>query len=171
MGGGLRTAPHGNISYNGVQMPTTVFLFDAESGQLRARIPIPDVPAGYPAVASLAPAPPLAFDAESHLLAVATTKSLSLFSVPDGTPLISEALPELGNRPRSTGAMQAPDLHDAHRPPLRPGDKPVVRDRPSVGPWAVPPSAITIGPGQARRAGRLVLGRDPPQDQDRRPPP
>ena len=78
---------------NRFQMPTTVFLFDAESGQLRARIPIPDVPPGY---RPLAPAPPLAFDAESHLLAVATTKSVSLFSVPDGTPLITEALPETG---------------------------------------------------------------------------
>ena len=28
---------------------------------------------------------------------MATTKSVSLFSVPDGAPLISEALPELGN--------------------------------------------------------------------------
>ncbi len=51
-----------------------------------------------------APAPPLAFDAESHMLAVATTKSLSLFSVPQGTPLISEALPE----PDTTPAGQPP---------------------------------------------------------------
>jgi WD40 repeat protein len=79
--------------YYALQMPRTVFLFDAESGQLRARIPIPDVTSN-----TLAPAPPLAFDAESRLLAVATTKGLSLFSVPEGTLLISEALPpELGN--------------------------------------------------------------------------
>ena len=79
------------------QMPTTIFLFDAESGQVRVRIPIPDVPAG--SIPPGGPAPPLAFDAESRLLAVATTKSLSLFSVPEGTPLISEALPESGNTP------------------------------------------------------------------------
>jgi WD40 repeat protein len=77
------------------QMPTTVFLFDSDSGQLRVRIPIPDVPAGQ---LPSAPAPPLAFDAQSRLLGMATTRSLSLYSVPEGTPLISAALPELGNR-------------------------------------------------------------------------
>ena len=89
---------------NGMQMPKQVFLFDAESGQVRVRIPIPDTPAGYPPVA---PAPPLAFDDQSRLLAVATTKSVSLFSVLDGTLLISEALPGLGNpssdQPRPPG--------------------------------------------------------------------
>jgi len=91
--------------FNSVQMPTTVFLFDAESGQIRVRIPIPDVPT---ANLSSAPAPPLAFDAASRLLAVATTKSLALFSVPQGAPLISQALPELnitspGPPPRMAG--------------------------------------------------------------------
>ena len=79
-------------------MPTAIFLFDAESGQLRVRIPIPDVTADR-LIAPQGPAPLLAFDAESRLLAVATTKSLSLFSVPEGTPLVSEALPELDNTP------------------------------------------------------------------------
>ncbi len=98
------------VRYHGVEMPTTVFLFEAASGQLRARIPIPDIPPAR--VSQGAPAPPLAFDAESHLLAVATTKSLCLFSVPEGTPLISEALPELsGPPPGQPGAMRGtPDF-------------------------------------------------------------
>jgi len=79
-----------------VTMPMTVFLFDAESGQARLRIPIPAVMVGY---GPAAPAPPLAFDAESRILAVAATKSLSLFSVPEGTPLISQALPESDRTP------------------------------------------------------------------------
>ena len=94
-------------------MPTTIFLFEAVSGQLRVRIPIPDVPADRSNNAPSAPAPPLAFDAESRLLAVATTKSLSLFSVPQGTPLVSQALPELdrtpsGQPPRMLGTGDNP---------------------------------------------------------------
>ncbi len=88
-------------------MPRTIFLFDAESAQVRARIPNPDV--AY-AGASLGTAPTLAFDADSRVLAVATTRSLSLFSVPGGTPLISEPLPDLSNptpgQPRPEGAGQ-----------------------------------------------------------------
>ncbi len=93
---GQRPIP--NNFTNGVQMPTTVFLFDAESGQIRVRIPIPDAPSRF---SPGAPAPPLAFDAGSRLLAVATTKSLSLFSVPGGAPLVSGPLPELGNPSRA----------------------------------------------------------------------
>jgi serine/threonine protein kinase/WD40 repeat protein len=81
-------------AYN--DMPTTIFLFDAQSGQLRGRIPIPDSPAGF---STAGPAPPLAFDAESRLLALASTKSLSLFSVPRGTPLISAPIPEPDRAP------------------------------------------------------------------------
>ena len=81
---------------NYTEMPTTIFLLDAGSGQLRARVPIPDLPTGF---SSGGPAPSLAFDAESHMLAVATTKSLSLFSVPQGTPLISAPVPELDTTP------------------------------------------------------------------------
>jgi WD40 repeat protein len=99
--------PSPNNFDNGVEMPTTVFLFDAESWQLRVRIPIPDVPPGN---RLLAPAPMLAFDAESHLLAVATAKSVCLFSVPDGTPLVSEALSEMGS----------PSADQPSRPGVRP---------------------------------------------------
>ena len=55
---------------------------------------------------------------QSRLLAVATTKSLSLFSVPEGQPLISEArwpswtATPLGN----LSGWEAAGLHDAHRP-------------------------------------------------------
>ena len=140
---------------NSVQMPMTVFLFDAESGQLRVRIPIPDVPPGY---RPLAPAPPLAFDAESHLLAVATAKSVSLFSVPEGTPLISEALPETGSpsadQPLTTG--RPPGLHDAHRPCLRAGAKRLFEAvQPSdLGGFLSGGSSV----GQTRRAGRPGRG-------------
>jgi WD40 repeat protein len=88
---GQRAIPN-NVA-NGIQMPTTVFLLDAETGQIRVRIPVPDLPSR---LAIGAPAPPLAFDPESRLLALATTKSLALFSVPDGAPLISGPLPDMG---------------------------------------------------------------------------
>src|SRR5262249_35038218 len=67
--------PMASARYHGVQMPTTVFLFEAAAGQLRARIPIPDIPpasGGRASISQGAPAPPLAFDAESRLLAMAT---------------------------------------------------------------------------------------------------
>ncbi len=113
-----------------VKMPMTVFLFDAESGQVRLRIRIPEVHAGY---SPSAPAPPLAFDAESHMLAVATTQSLSLFSVPDGTPLISEALPESDRTP--------------------PGQRPGIGDNPV---FAMPTGLLF-----ARGSGRLFLAAHP----------
>ena len=58
-----------------------------------ARIPIPDVPSSG-LLTGLPPA--LAFDSKNRLLALATGKSLSLFSVPEGTLLISAAMPEMG---------------------------------------------------------------------------
>jgi Protein kinase domain len=87
------------------EMPTTIFLCDAESGLVRAPIPMPDIQAGN---RTEAPAPPLGFDAASRLLAVATTKSLSLFSVPQGTPLVSQALPESNRAPSMPPGQAAP---------------------------------------------------------------
>ena len=69
-----------------------------------SRIPIPVDRAGFSMFAGVAPR--LAFDSESRLLAVATAESLSLFSVPDGTPLISEAKPA----PEKTPPGQPPHM-------------------------------------------------------------
>jgi WD40 repeat protein len=92
--------PRADFPVHVLEMPTRVFLFDAESGQVRARIPIPDVPADNPiASPTHGPAPRLAFDAGSHWLAVATHQSLSLFAIPEGTPLVTQALPESGKAP------------------------------------------------------------------------
>jgi len=74
------------------QTPTTIFLLEAESGRLRSRIPFPDDRIGQ-----FLFAPVLAFDAESRLLALATTQRLSLFSIPDGTPLVGSVLSQPDN--------------------------------------------------------------------------
>jgi hypothetical protein len=75
--------------------PTTIFLFEAESGRIRSRIPI----AVHGTVTGFDFVPVLAFDAEGRSLAVLTTRELSLFSVPDGTPLVSQTLPESDTAP------------------------------------------------------------------------
>jgi WD40 repeat protein len=74
------------------QTPTTIFLLEAESGRRRSRIPFPDDRIGQ-----FLFAPVLAFDAESRLLALATTQRLSLFSIPDGTPLVGSVLSQPDN--------------------------------------------------------------------------
>lgn len=84
------------------RLPTTIFLCEAESGRVHSRIPIPEDRTDN----MILFAPVLAFDAESHSLAVATKQSLSLFSVPDGTPLIADALPKLDNTPPGQFAPQ-----------------------------------------------------------------
>jgi WD40 repeat protein len=69
-------------------MPTTIFVFDAGTGQVRGRISLRGDRAGR---SDSGPAPRLAFDAKSHLLAVATADALSIFSVPEGHPVGSAA--------------------------------------------------------------------------------
>jgi len=97
---GRWVAAFGQHPNAGLEIPTAVFLYDAESGQVRGCIPLPVDPAGNPPFSpALGLAPRLAFDPESRFLAVATTKNLSLFSIPEGAVLASEALPEMGSTP------------------------------------------------------------------------
>jgi WD40 repeat protein len=91
---------------NRVQLPRTIYLFDAETTRVRVRIPIPDMSSRG---LSTGPAPVLAFDSKSRQLAVTTGKSLSIFSIPEGTLLISAATPEMG-LPASGPVVAAPDL-------------------------------------------------------------
>jgi WD40 repeat protein len=148
--------PMADSGNNGIQMPTEIFLFDAESGQVRVRIPIPDIPAGNPPIA---PAPPLAFDDQSRLLAVATAKSLSLFSVPDGAPVTSGALPELGSpSPGAPGATQGPPISTMPTGLLF--TRGASRLYEAAYPWD--PKGITTGglPASAKLVGEVVLSWD-----------
>ncbi len=97
--------PSSENRLNHTQLPRMIYLFDAETTQVRVRIPVPDFPSSG---LQTGPAPVLAFDSTSRLLAVATGKSLSMFSIPEGTLLISEATPPMGI-PAASPAVATPD--------------------------------------------------------------
>ena len=118
-------------------MPTTIFLFEAESGQLRVRsrfptcrpigtimlhqLPLHRWPSTRKAACSRWP-PPRAFPfsqfPRAHRWSPRPCRSWT--GHPPGNPL-------------GCWDGRQPGLHDAHRPSLRPGDKPSIRGRPSVG--------------------------------------
>jgi WD40 repeat protein len=104
-------------------LPTTVFVFDAGSGRVRGRIPLPGKRAGG---SDSGPAPRLAFDPEGRVLAVATADDLSIFSVPEGHPLGSAA---------RAGSDRAPP-----GPPPRNGGMPIFSM----------PTGLIFAPGAAR---------------------